>query len=221
MEMKMPALACAICTCCCLCCGMSFPGLVYQSVDTSQGSTTASAGLWGMYQTGDDQYQQYYSMDLPSYDTYDGCKQTAGSASWPLNVKDADLAGDKNKSFCSATRGLYVWTFLLSFFALCANAGGMMMPMLNYVAAVLHLLTGFFAMVTFAYFAAKEYDPTDSYSFSYSFVILVVFWLIAWLTAGLSAMAAMNAGSSDGAPPASEAATEEIPDGGAAVTAKV
>jgi hypothetical protein len=228
VEMKMPALGCAICTCCCLCCGMSFPGLAYIKVPGDHISLTP--GLFGTYAAGDDHGKQSWiratgdaDASWPGYKAYDGCSPDGTYTQWPFLVKDAtqsDYVGAV-KSFCNATRGLYVWTFILSFFALCANAGGMMMPMLNYVAAVLHLLTGFFAMVTFAYFANRAYDPTDSYSLSYSFVILVIFWLVAWLTAGLSAMAAMNAGSSDEAPPASEAATEEIPDGGAAVTAKV
>lgn len=236
--MEMPALACAICTCCCLCIGMSFPGLVYfnGSITIANGQyaltkggdhVSITPGLWGAYAAGDDNGKQRWHAVVgdtddawPDYNAYDGCKVDKAGFQWPFHVKDSTV--DKVKSFCSATRGLYVWTFILSFFALCANGGGMMMPMLNYVAAVLHILTGFFAMVTFSYFAAKNYDPNDAQTLSYSFAILVIFWLVSWLTAGLSAMAAMNAGQGDQAPP-SEAgpATEEIPDGGAAVTAKV
>merc|ERR1711998_171223 len=188
-----------------------------------------TSGLWGIYAAGDDvgkawwrlRTNDYTDNDLPQYKSYDGCNVDKAGIQWPFTVKDSTV--DKVKDFCNATRGLYTFTFLLSFLALCANGGGMVMPMLNYVAAVLHILTGFFAMVTFAYFAAKNYDPSDSYTLSYSFAILVIFWLVAWLTAGLSAMAAMNAGKDEAPPPSEDAgpATEEIPDGGAAVTAKV
>lgn len=235
MQMQMPAMACAVCTCCCLCIGMSFPGLTYYSAGSNV-DMTQTRGIWGTYTTGDDSVKQTfqalgYDHDLPKYKSYDGCKSptAAGGAlnplqpnRWTFVSKDTNSV-DKLKDFCNASRGLYTWTFLLSFFALCANGGGMVMPMLNYVAAVLHVLTGFFAMVTFAYFAAKNYDPNDSYTLSYSFAILVIFWLVAWLTAGLSAMAAMNAGKDEAPPPSEDAgpATEEIPDGGAAVTAKV
>merc|ERR1711907_239454 len=157
------ALACCICTGMII--GCCFPFIMWNSEDTAVGRMDIGIGLWGTY--------LYYN-DNGEYNTFD-CDGTVTFSNGNGPSFNAGAIGGSSE--CSAMRGLYVTSLILSMLAFCATVAGALGPPVALAAAAgLHFLGGFFMMVTASYMTDKMDGSPDDYNFSY--VAPWLFWLL-------------------------------------------